>query len=63
MLLFVALSQLSQAQIVIISDINFKNALIGLGVDTNGDGQIQESEALDIIGLHLKSKNISSLQG
>jgi len=62
-LLFVALSQLSQAQIVNIPDINFKNALIGLGVDTNGDGQIQESEALDIIGLNLKSKNISSLQG
>ncbi|MGC4040151.1 MAG: hypothetical protein QM710_05000 [Flavobacterium sp.] len=33
------------AQIVNIPDPNFKAALIDLGIDTNSDGQIQESEA------------------
>lgn len=51
------------AQIVNIPDANFKNALISLGVDTNGDGEIQVSEAESVISLDLSYKNISDLSG
>lgn len=51
------------AQIVYIPDINFKNALIAEGVDTNGDGEIQISEAEAVINLNVSLWNISSLEG
>lgn len=53
----------ASAQIVNIPDANFKAKLIASGVDTNTDGEIQESEALSITGLYLDSANISSLEG
>ena len=41
--------------IVCIGDINFKNKLISLGVDTNNDNRIQVSEALLITNLNISS--------
>ncbi|MFD0963030.1 T9SS type A sorting domain-containing protein [Pseudofulvibacter geojedonensis] len=65
-----------QAQIVNIPDANLKNALVndivadfdGDGasdgdVDTNNDGEIQESEAELVLGLNVSSKNIFDLNG
>lgn len=57
------LCQQAYSQIVDIPDINFKNALIDQGVDSNGDGEIQESEALGVDSLNVDGKNISSLEG
>lgn len=52
-----------KAQIINIPDANFKSALISLGVDKNGDGKIQESEALIVTKLNVDSSNITSLEG
>jgi len=52
------------AQIVNIPDPNFKNALLGIGVDTNGDGNIQTSEAENFTNpMFVGSHNISDLTG
>lgn len=51
------------AQIVVIPDINFKNALISEGVDTNNDGEIQVGEAEAVLDLNLVFKNILSMEG
>jgi Leucine-rich repeat (LRR) protein len=51
------------AQIIDIPDANFKNALIAAGVDKNGDGEIQESEAESVKKIAVNRKNISSLEG
>jgi len=53
----------TNAQIVNIPDANFKAKLIQQGVDTNSDGQIQQSEALARTSLYLDYSNISSLDG
>ena len=53
----------TNAQTVTIPDPNFKAKLIANGVDTNNDGEIQESEAFDTTVLYLDSANISSLEG
>ena len=53
----------SNAQIINIPDANFKARLIATGVDTNNDGEIQQSEALSVTDLYLDSSNISSLEG
>ena len=53
----------AQAQIVNIPDANFKAKLIALGVDTSGDGEIQNSEALVVNSLNVSSSYISSLEG
>ena len=51
------------AQIINFTDANFKDKLIALGVDTNLDNNIQESEALAITILNLSNSNISILEG
>ncbi len=51
------------AQIVNIPDANFKAKLISLAIDTNFDGNIQISEALDVSGLNLRNSSISDLTG
>jgi hypothetical protein len=54
------------AQIVNIPDPNFKAALLSTSptIDTNGDGEIQESEAAArTVGLSVQSSNISDLTG
>ncbi|MCZ4318493.1 T9SS type A sorting domain-containing protein [Aequorivita viscosa] len=55
----------ASAQIVNIPDANFKNALLNHNpvIDTNGDGEIQVSEAEAVSVLNLYNKNISDLTG
>ena len=62
-LLTLCFSVCSFAQIVNIPDSNFRIKLIALGVDTNSDGEIQESEALAITNLDVSSSSISDLSG
>ena len=55
----------ASAQIVNIPDTNFKNALLNHNpvIDTNGDGEIQVSEATEVYDLNLYDKNIADLTG
>jgi len=53
----------TSAQTITIPDPNFKAKLIASGIDTNTDGEIQQSEALSVTGLFLDSANINSLEG
>ena len=53
----------STAQIVDIPDVNFKTALFEAGVDTNGDGEIQVSEAEVVTQLEIGDKSNVSLEG
>jgi hypothetical protein len=55
----------ANAQIVDIPDTNFKNALLNHDpiIDTNNDGEIQESEAESVTVMYVTDKNISSLEG
>ena len=67
-LLFITLISfaIAQSQIVNIPDTNFKNALLNHTptIDTNGDNEIQVSEAENFTsGLNLEYKNISNLTG
>ncbi|WP_353777525.1 T9SS type A sorting domain-containing protein [Winogradskyella sp. 3972H.M.0a.05] len=57
--------QFGFTQIVNIPDANFKNALLNNSttIDSNNDGEIQESEALQVTSLSLSHKNISDLTG
>ena len=59
------LSGIAHAQIVNIPDANFKTALLNHSpvIDTNGDGEIQVSEAEVVLKLHLEHKQIASLEG
>jgi hypothetical protein len=52
-----------KAQVVTIPDDNFKAALIALGVDTNVNGQIEESEALETVQIYVNIKSITDLTG
>jgi Leucine-rich repeat (LRR) protein len=71
-----SLCLVANAQIVNIPDANFKNALAytscvdlngdGVGdvnADTNNDGEIQVSEALEVLRLNVNSRSIESLTG
>jgi len=49
----ITLTLVSKAQIVNIPDSNFRAALISLGVDTNNDGEIQQSEAAAVTDLDI----------
>ncbi|MDP2069024.1 MAG: hypothetical protein Q8K04_08665, partial [Lutibacter sp.] len=51
-------------ELVAIPDANFEQALIDLGIDTNGlTGDILKCEALSITHLNVNEKNINNLQG
>lgn len=76
LLLFAFLPFLAQAQIVDIPDANFKNALVNESVadlngdgnynsvvDTNNDGEIQQSEAEAVLGLNVEDRMITSVVG
>jgi uncharacterized repeat protein (TIGR01451 family) len=75
LLLTFLLSITTQAQIVTIPDANFKNALVNTNcvgnsanqyltdVDTNDDGEIQESEALAVTKLSVSGQGILDLTG
>ena len=62
-LFYLLFSSVVYTQTVDIPDINFKNALIEQGVDKNGDGEIQESEALIIDSINISHRFINSLIG
>ena len=48
---------------VTIPDNNFLNALIELGIDTDGDGQISHVEAEVVISLDVDEDSISDMTG
>ena len=61
---FIIMLQTTIAQTIAIPDPNFEQALIDLGIDTNGlNGNILQSQAVAVNGLNVNGKNISSLQG
>lgn len=77
-ILFLLSGLLSQAQIINIPDANFKAKLLEASpsntiarntqnqyfkIDSNNDGEIQLSEALEVYGLNLNNSNIESLEG
>jgi hypothetical protein len=54
----------SFSQIINFPDANFKTALLSLGyIDTNGNGEIEVTEALNVTGLNISNRNISNLSG
>lgn len=61
-LLTTAVNSLS-AQVVKITDPNFKKKLIERGVDKNGDGEIQVAEAQKVTRLYVDEASITSLEG
>lgn len=63
LLLALLLTTMMNAQIVNIPDANFKAKLIAIGVDTNTDGEIQQSEALTPSYLDLSNSSIADLTG
>ncbi len=62
-LLLLLVAGFVNAQIVNIPDVNFKNKLIALGVDSNGDGNIQNTEAEALTSLNVSDNAISDLSG
>ncbi|WP_309641829.1 T9SS type A sorting domain-containing protein [Flavobacterium sp.] len=63
LLLLLLFTGIVNGQVVTIPDANFKTKLIALGVDTNLDGQIQNSEAAIMTVLNVSFQNISDLTG
>jgi Leucine-rich repeat (LRR) protein len=63
LLLFIFISATATAQIVNIPDANFKAQLIAIGVDTNADGQIQNTEALAVTTLNVITASIFDMTG
>ena len=62
LILLISLSGFSQT--TAIPNINFEEALIDLGIDSNGlTGTILNTDALSVTSLDLSSKNISNLTG
>lgn len=58
-----AVSGIAKAQIVNIPDLNFKSKLVASTIDANHDGEIQYTEAENVINLSLQNSNISDLTG
>lgn len=78
LLLLLLIGFFGKAQIITIPDANFKakllaaspsnsiaqnSAFTNLKIDTNNDGEIQQSETLQVAILNLNNSNISSLEG
>lgn len=57
------LSGIAQAQVINIPDPNFKNRLILLGIDSNADGEIQQSEAIAVTDMVINNANIVDITG
>ncbi|MEM8510238.1 MAG: gliding motility-associated C-terminal domain-containing protein [Bacteroidota bacterium] len=60
---FCFLSLNSFGQIITFQDSNFKSACIALGIDTNNDGEIDQSEAQTVTLLNLANRGITNLSG
>ncbi len=56
-------TQAEAEDLVEIADPNFLNALLNAGVDSNGDGQISESEAAAVTSIRLPSSGIRTISG
>src|SRR5690606_14515033 len=65
LIIFLLSSLLTQAQIVNIPDVNFKNALINHipAIDANNDGEIQTSEAQAVSQIVVYNSGISDMTG
>jgi len=65
LLLLFLFTYVAQAQIINIPDANFKAKLLSYSpvIDTNSNGQIEVSEALQVQTLNIYSSNIASLEG
>lgn len=63
LLLLLFFTAIANAQIVNIPDVNFKTALLSLGIDSNNDGNIQVSEAEAVTDLTISGLSISDLTG
>lgn len=61
--LLITLSLFMQAQVVRIPDAKLKQQIIALGHDTNDDGQIQVSEALQVTKLYVNDLGIVNMEG
>jgi len=61
--LFLTIALFAKAQIVNIPDSSFKAALLSRGIDINGDGEIQTSEASIITSLSISINNITDITG
>lgn len=57
------LSFVSNAQIINFPDPNFKAELLSQNVDLNTDGEIDQTEALQVINMVLDNPSITSLEG
>ena len=53
----------SFAQTITFPDVNLKNKLLLLNLDTNSDGEIQVSEVAGVTTLDISYANITSLSG
>ena len=60
---FCFLSLNSFVLIITLQDSNFKSACIALGIDTNNDGEIDQSEAQTVTLLNLANRGITNLSG
>jgi hypothetical protein len=63
LLSFIFIGFVGHAQIINIPDSTFKGALINAGVDTNNDGNIQQSEALNVTSINISNTSVSDLTG
>jgi len=63
LLLLLLFTGMANAQIVNIPDANFKAKLIALGIDTNTDGQIQQTEASAVGALDVSNSNVADMTG
>ncbi|MDZ7648431.1 MAG: hypothetical protein U5K54_15285 [Cytophagales bacterium] len=61
--LLLLLPSLSYAQVVRIPDQNFKQRVIALGFDTNGDNEIQITEAQQVTILNVDNLGIVNMEG
>ncbi len=51
------------AQIITIPDANFKSKLLTLGIDTNGNQEIEQTEAANVTSLNINAASIDDLAG
>lgn len=51
------------AQIITIPDTNFKSKLLTLGIDTNGNQEIEQTEAANVTSLNVSAATIDDLTG
>lgn len=63
LLVYLCMTIICHAQIIMIPDNAFKRALLAQGIDENGDGNIQKTEAQKLTVLYVAKQGIKSLEG